>query len=93
MTVVATSVTVTTTATQLTGADAGGSHDPHGQSLMLQAPAGGATIYLGGEGVTTATGFPVAAGEPFTADLRPGDVLYGVVASGSQAVNVLRVGV
>lgn len=91
MTVAAASVTVTTMATLLSSET--DETFPGSQSVLVLVPAGGATVYLGGEGVTTAAGFPLAAGESFTADLGSGDVLYGIVAASTQAVSVLRSGV
>lgn len=90
MTVLAASVTVAATATLLSS---GTDDNAYGHSVLLKVPTGGATVFLGGAGVTAAAGFPAAAGEPYTFDLAPGDALYGIVASGSQAVNVLRTGV
>jgi hypothetical protein len=91
MAVVAASVTVATTATLLSAS----SETDHasGQSVMVKVPTGGATVYIGGSGVTSAAGFPVAAGEATAFDLSPEDALYGITASGTQAVNVLRTGV
>lgn len=92
MAVVEASVTVATTATELSGGDAGG--PTSGQSILVKVPAAGATVYLGGSGVTTTTGYPLAAGESFTADLGPGDTLFGIVVGpATQAVNVIRIGV
>lgn len=96
MAVNAASVTVATTVTQLTTTDPGyggtGTH-PDGQSIVIKVPAGGQVVYLGGPAVTSASGYPLAAGESFTADLAPGDVLFGIVAATTQVVNVLRTGV
>jgi hypothetical protein len=50
-----------------------------------------ATIVLGPAGVTTATGlrWTTALGPVFDFELEPGEALYGVVASGSQSVDVI----
>lgn len=90
MAVLAASVTVATTATLLTGTDSGGVTS--GQSILVKVPTGGATVYLGSSAVTTTVGFPVAAGEAYAFDLGANETLYGVVATGTQAVNVLRAG-
>lgn len=90
MTVLAASVTVGVTATQLSSPT---DDNAAGHSLVVKVPAGGATVFVGGPGVTTTAGYPLAAGESFSADLTPGDALFGIVATGTQAVNVLRVGV
>lgn len=91
MAVLAASITVGVTATELSGPDAGGVTS--GQSVLVKVPAGGQTVFLGGAGVTATSGFPVAAGESAAFDLGPGDVLFGIVAATTQAVNVLRSGV
>lgn len=99
MAVKTTVVTVTTTATLLSGTDPGDHQGAaNGMSLAVKVPSGGATVYVGGSDVTADTtagtgGFPVAAGEGYAFDLDPGDVLYGRVAAATQAVNVLRTGV
>lgn len=90
MAVSAASVTVATTATVLTSAE---SDDRAGFSVLVKVPAEGATVYLGGSGVTTGAGYPLAEGEAMAFDLSPGESLFGIVASGTQAVNVLRSGV
>lgn len=96
MAVSAAPVTVATTATLLSGTDSGyggtGAH-PDGMSVLVKVPTGGSTVYVGASDVTTATGYPVAAGEAIAFDLGKNDALYGRVASGTQAVNVLRTGV
>lgn len=86
MAVVAAQVAVSTTAVKLS-ADS----DSGGASLLVQAPAG-ATLFVGGPGVTAAQGFPVAAGTSLSVDLPIFDELYGVLASGSGNAAVLRVG-
>jgi hypothetical protein len=83
-------VSVGTTATLLSGASAG----RDGQTVLVQNPTGGVDLYLGGEGVTTASyGYLVAAGGAFAVELQGGEQLYGVVASSTQTVGVLRQGV
>ena len=59
-------------------------------SAVLRVPASGQTVYLGGPAVDT-TGFPLAAGETLEIDMV-GDILYGVTATTSQTVYVLRRG-
>lgn len=82
-------VTVTTTATLLSG---DGGRD--GQTVLVQNPSGGSIVYLGGTGVTnTSYGFSLEGGVAFAIELQDGEGLYGVVASSTQAVNVLRQGV
>jgi hypothetical protein len=83
-------VTVTTTATLLSAADAG----RDGQTVLVQNPTTGVNVYIGGAGVTTTSyGFLLQAGTAFAIDLQVGEALYGVVASSTQAVGVIRQGV
>lgn len=86
------SVSVTTTATLLSGAD---SDNVAGQSVFVTVPAAGQTVFLGGPGVTAANGYPVATGTsfPWQLELGNGEALYGIVAATTQAVSVLRSGV
>lgn len=82
-------VSVGTTATKLT-ADASGRD---GQTLSIQNPTGGANVFIGGAGVTSSVyGFLLAAATTFTIELQDGEEIYGVVASSTQTVNVLRQG-
>lgn len=82
-------VSIGTTATQISSNYAG----KDGQTVSVQNPAGGATVYLGGEGVTTtAYGFELGAGIVFTVEMQDGEKLYGVVATSTQTVNVIRQG-
>lgn len=80
-------VAVGTTATALNSVDMDGLA---GQSLQFTPPS---AIFVGGPGVTSATGYPLTAGVEYYYDLQPGDVYYAVAASGTVNVPVLRVGV
>ena len=83
-------VSVGTTATKLGDAE----RDRDGFTIMVQNPSGGASLYIGGAGVTTASyGYEVVAGAEVGVELLKDEELYAVVASGSQTVNVLRIGV
>jgi hypothetical protein len=83
-------VSVSTTATLLSTASAG----RDGQTVLVQNPAGGADVKLGGAGVTTASyGYILVGGSAFAIDLQAGEGLYGVVASSTQTVSVIRQGV
>ena len=82
-------VSVGTTATKLTSDFDG----KDGQTISVQNPAGGADVFLGGEGVTTASyGFLLGAGIVFSVELQDDEKLYAVVASSTQTVNILRQG-
>lgn len=88
MPIISSRVTVTSTATQIVDPTRGGVVDP---TTCLIRNAGGFTVYLGGVGVTTATGFELPPGGSFNADLIAGDVLYGiVVGSSSSELHVMR---
>lgn len=81
--------TVTTTASAI----ASGTNDRSGQSVVIQNPSAGATIYLGGSTVTSSSyGYALAGGSDLSIDLAGGEDLYAITASGSQQVNVLRQG-
>ena len=83
-------VSVGTTATLLSSSTAG----RDGQTVLVQNPSGGATVYLGGTGVTTSSyGFILEGGVAFAIDLQDNESLYGVVASSTQSVSVIRQGV
>ena len=62
------------------------------ESLYLYN-AGSTTVFLGGPGVTTAAGTPLAASTGLAVDALPGEVVYGIVASGTESVRVLQQGV
>lgn len=82
-------VSVGTTATQISSNYAG----KDGQTVSVQNPAAGATVYIGGEGVTTTSyGFALTGGTDMAVEMQDGEKLYGVVASSTQTVNVLRQG-
>jgi len=96
-------VTVAVTATILT---ADQSDVAPGTSLAVYVPVGGATVFIGGVAVTTATGYPCLAGTEHFFDLEStgnprllpsslnptSESLYGIVATSTQAVNVLQTG-
>jgi hypothetical protein len=81
-------VSIGTTATVVSASSVG----RDGQTVAIQNPSG-ATVYLGGAGVTTTSyGFELGAGITFSIEMRHNEQLYGVVASGTQTVNVIRQG-
>lgn len=82
-------VSVTTSATLLSSAE---TDDRTGSALAL-TNGGAVTVFLGASGVTTGSGFGLAAGTSMALDLQPGESLYGIVASGTATVSVLRTGV
>lgn len=59
-------------------------------AAILRNPSGGQTVYLGGIDVDT-TAFPLASGEDLEVDLVT-EILYGITATTSQTVYILRRG-
>jgi hypothetical protein len=83
-------VSVGTTATLLSATGAG----RDGQTVLVQNPTNGQSVYIGGAGVTTNSyGFLLLAGTAFAIELQDGEGIYGVVASSTQTVGVIRQGV
>lgn len=82
-------VSVGTTATVISTA----ANDRDGHSVLIQNPSESTTVYVGGTGVTTSSyGVALAGGADISIDLLQGEIVYGVVASSTQNVNVLRAG-
>jgi hypothetical protein len=79
-------VTATTTATSIVTTGPA----PNNDSILISSSA---AAYIGGAGVTTATGFPIAANQlvllPTTGAENP--TLYGVVASGTATISYLTI--
>lgn len=82
---IATKPTVTTTAT-LVNSGLGVATIP--RQIILSVPSGGSTVYVGGAAVTATDGFPVLAGGALAVELV-NEPLYAIVASGTQAINIL----
>lgn len=88
-------VSVGTTAVKITGTDTG---DTPGQVVYLAALAGNsASIFVGPLGVTSSTGYPIAAGVAFPSNgaglsLGAGEDLYAISTAAAQTLNVLRLG-
>jgi hypothetical protein len=82
-------ISITTTATLLSATVSG----RDGQTLMIQNPSAGSVTYLGGAGVTsTSYGYALSPGSDMSIDLANGETLYGIVASSTNTVNVIRQG-
>lgn len=75
-------VSVATTATAITTASSGG------QNVVLSNQSG-AAVFLGNSLVTTSNGMSLAVSSTVTLRLAPREVIYGVVATGTQSVHVL----
>lgn len=90
MPIVSTAATVSTTASKVAGVSTTAGAIRAGACILVNL--GGATVYLGGSNVTTANGFPVDPGGNFSGEIKDGDDLYAVVASGTVACRVLQIG-
>jgi hypothetical protein len=67
-----------------------------GWGMEVTNPAGGATVYAGGSDVTTGgtnVGRAIPGGTSFAFDLSPGERVYLIVGTGTQAVTVFATGV
>lgn len=83
-------VTVGTTATLLTAVEA----DTQAGSTLVITNASAVAVFIGPATVTTTTGLSLAAGATLPRfELNAGESVYGVVATGTAAVHVLRTGV
>lgn len=88
MAVKSTAVTVADTATRLDT-----TAEQWDSSSLLFYNIGSVTVYLGGSGVTTSNGVPVAAGAWSPAVNSGKDAIYGIVATGTCEVRVLEAGI
>ena len=67
--------------------------DSAGTSIDIRNTDAAITVYLGGSAVTVDTGMPLKAGESISLVLRgSSDALYGLAASSTVVVALLRVG-
>ena len=53
---------------------------------------GSVAVYVGPSGVTSSTGYQLDPGEQIGLELAAGETLYGITASSSAAVHVLKAG-
>lgn len=81
-------VSVTTSATLLSGGDGDGTA---GHAVLVVNDSG-STVHLGPEGVTTSMG-RLLTGRHASFTLGPGEALYGIVAASTATVDVFRTGV
>lgn len=97
MAIAATRVSVTTSATLLFAhAKASGDAGDYSASnvVLINASAAPATVVLGPSGVASGTGarWIVEAGRTLALTVEPGESIYGIVASGTQDIDVLSNG-
>jgi hypothetical protein len=72
-------------------ASAGTAGYPSQAGSVLILPDATTDVYLGGPGVSSATGFKLAhATSPLTVPLFPGDALYAVTSSSTATIGVLQ---
>ncbi len=80
-------VTIATTATAL-GHGSGGAANA---GIMVQAPSSNtASVFIGDSAVTTSTGLEIEPGKGITLPIQDEGTVYGVVASGTQDLRVLK---
>lgn len=82
---------VGTTATLIGPMHSGTADGQAGSSVAFYNP-GPTAVVLGNATVTTTTGFTLISGATFQADLQAGELVYGVVASGTQTVQAFETG-
>lgn len=87
MPIISNRITVTTSPTQLLIPNNGSIAAPITGSILNLGPS---DIDLGGETVVSGSGYLLRVGGTFDLDLIHGDVLYGVVASGTSVVCTLK---
>lgn len=80
-------VSVGTTATALSEAE---TDSRSGSSIVVQNTDASAAVYLGKSDVATGTGYKLIAGASLALHLNHEESLYGVAASGTVVVHVLR---
>ena len=85
--VIAVQVTVTTAATALATAT-----QRDGRKSVEVSHACASSIFVGGSAVTTGTGRALASGSTLSIVLVGGETLYGIYASGTCSVTVLKSG-
>ena len=83
MTIATTQVTVGTAVALLAGPD------EMPQRVIVHNNESSQQIFVGGSDVTTANGLHIDGKEEQTFTLNPGEALYGVVATGTNAVSVM----
>ncbi len=80
-------VTVATTATAL-GSGSGGAANA---GIMVQAPSSNtASVFIGDSTVNTSTGLEIEPGKGITLPIQDEGAVYGIVASGTQNLRVLK---
>lgn len=89
MPILSSRVTVAATPTMVVDTFRGGNEFRDSTSSSVKN-AGGASVYLGGAAVSAADGFELAPGQVITIDHVAGDDLYGITASGTVIVHVMR---
>lgn len=82
-------VEVGTSATAIVTPTHGAAVDRKSAIIKLPSTAG-ASVFLGGADVTTATGYELGVGEIIDVSLIDGDTVYGIVAAATEDVHVLR---
>ena len=82
MNFIVTKITVTATATKLPTTNL-----PNRKAISVRNNSASVTLYIGGSGVTVATGYPILPYESLPFDMSTGAQLYGICDAG-QTVDV-----
>ena len=61
-----------------------------GRTTIVMKNTGSATIYVGSSTVTTANGYPLAAGAELALDLNENVVIYGIVATSTETLAIIE---
>lgn len=93
MAVVGKRVTVTDEPTRVDSTSSGPGDPTLGSTLLIHNRDASASVFLGANNVTAATGYELAAGVALPLDLGRAESLYAITAAGSVVCHVLEVGV
>lgn len=61
-----------------------------GSITALVKNPGSVSVFVGGEFVTTSTGFELPSGAALDVELVAGDLLYGVTVTGTQEIHTIK---
>ena len=82
-------ISVGTTPTKLYVGGSSGAEPTLTVPMVVRNNDASVAMYVGGADVTTASGFPVKAQEYTSFDVAAGDIMYGIVASGTVEARVM----
>lgn len=81
---------IQTTATPLFDYSANTGTETNQVPFLIEVPSGATqTVFVGGEGVTTGSGYPLTPGKEYTFGTIAGEVLFGITSS-PQVIYILQ---